>query len=186
MQILMVAAGMSLLSGEDRRLIELGKRWIEKGHRIDCLIPASSLEVCQQEGLKANFITFPPVLSDATWLNIGVVWTVRALAASVSLPRSWRGDVVYSRSRLYPDLIPAWLLKRRHRDAKWIVSIAHWIQSPSKRPRGDILDWVVQLWRLPARTGRPSHGNSLRRYDHNPQRSSVGGDRFGGPGRASH
>ena len=120
------------LSGGDRILIELTRRWLDKGLRIHLVTSKEGYEVCQKYGLRSAsylIVTCPSLLR----LNVYLLYLLRALKALVTVLnfRPEHNDVVvYSSSDFWPDSIPAWLLKMRFKNIKWVAAFYLFAPSP--------------------------------------------------------
>lgn len=120
------------LSGGDKILIELTRRWLKKLH-ISFFISMEGDKICRQEGLELDkkriwssdfFSGF--YLIDGIYR---VIWSVfHAFRITIN-----KGDIVLSSSDFLPDSIPAFILKLRRPDIKWVASFYLFAPKPWDR-----------------------------------------------------
>lgn len=113
-------------SGGDRILIEVLKRWVKKGVLVNVYTIERGYAFCVSYGLSnVNY----EILSSSKIDRFGflfsyIVRIVRGCSKAMvtQLPSS-KDDmiVVYSSSDFWPDSLPAWILRMRFKNLKWIA-----------------------------------------------------------------
>ncbi|MCX6000373.1 MAG: glycosyltransferase family 4 protein [Chloroflexi bacterium] len=114
------------VSGGDSQFIEVAKHM----QQYDKTVVTSLLgrELCVAKGLKADYgIT----TKERHFRNTILTYLRRILKALCLNLKPHTGDVVYGTSDFLPDVLPAFWLRIRNRDVKWIQRICHLI--PSRR-----------------------------------------------------
>jgi glycosyltransferase involved in cell wall biosynthesis len=121
-----------LVSGGDKRFIELARRWKEQIH-LSIITPAVGLSVCRDiEQLHTNYHTLAIPWTDR--LGIAITYICRTILALSRIPKFKHHYLAYSSSDILPDVVPAFLMKIINKDSSWISSIFHLIPPPSRRP----------------------------------------------------
>ncbi|MCG2686141.1 glycosyltransferase family 4 protein [Candidatus Parcubacteria bacterium] len=129
--------------GADKKALETAKRLQKMGCKIGFLTTISGQEMLKAGGLEANYHLvgrgeFRDVKSAQTLFGRVFSYLYVTLASGwVRLPIE-DYDVVYPTSDLFFDLVPAWLMKRRNRNLKYVGIVHHWIDLPWRR-RGRFL-----------------------------------------------
>lgn len=125
--IIYVVANMAdrYLSGGDVIAIECIKRWAKAGHKVTVFVSKSGLIVynrCLQENV--NFVVTSQLTFERNSLRNILLFEFSALAYGLMATlRLFRANnlMIYSASNLWPDSLPAWLMKLRNRGSKWIA-----------------------------------------------------------------
>jgi len=118
-----------ILSGGDRRFIELSKRWVLSGKSVHIMLPQVGFKQCTRKELKTAYI----ITSSSRIDRLGVILSYLFRMVKGVLWRPYENySVVYSSSDLLCDTLPAALLKVKIH-AKWIAIIHHIIPSPLGR-----------------------------------------------------
>jgi glycosyltransferase involved in cell wall biosynthesis len=120
------------LDGGARIFIETAKRWVDEKHLMDLLTTKEHHDVCLRYGLlkvKLNLIS--------SYKNLGSLYliyllrTLRAIIWTFSLKLPGKENIViYSGSDFWPDSLPAWVLKMRFPNAKWVAPFYLFASSP--------------------------------------------------------
>lgn len=141
------------ISGGDRIFIELCKNWIPKVN-IMVFISQDGWEICERESLKdVNYKIwtldkFNRYRYFISYLYRTYIGTAKSLQVEIR-----KGDIVYSSSDFWPDSIPAFLMKLRNNDAKWIAGFYLFAPEPwqkdspykGKRWLIGLFYWLTQL-----------------------------------------
>jgi glycosyltransferase involved in cell wall biosynthesis len=140
------------LSGGDRILIELTKRWHQKIN-ISLFLSKEGDEICRREGLNLpkQKVWVTDIFSGSILID-GVYRTLKGIYNSLYTTIN-RDDIVLSASDFWPDFAPAFILKLRNPRIKWIASFYLFAPKPwlknspyrgTKRFLG-LIYWVSQL-----------------------------------------
>jgi glycosyltransferase involved in cell wall biosynthesis len=115
------------MSGGDRILLELSKRWEESGHKVDFYACAEAASLFEKDIPKASC----KLLSTAAVRRFGVIGAyVIRLLQSLSIVKRGRGaNIVFSSSDFLTDLIPSCLFKRRFRGSRLVSAL--YLRAPS-------------------------------------------------------
>lgn len=111
-------------SGGDRIFIELARHWRRKpGVEVHLLLSEEGRQFCQKKNLTDIDCT---IWSPARWTGWGmpvnfVLRTVHGLWRAAILPLDDTETYVYSSGDFWPDSLPAFLLKLRRRNVKWVA-----------------------------------------------------------------
>jgi len=116
------------VSGSDVRFIEIMKR-IPKT-RLVVVTSSAGSELCVRRGLNAEFKITTNEKSLGNICYRYFLRTLRALAFKIKLAEI---DLVYGSSDFFPDVIPAFFWKVRHRHVCWQQCIHHFYANPFKR-----------------------------------------------------
>lgn len=109
------------LSGGDRIFIELGKRWVDRMD-ITLYVSQESWETCKKHRLEdINH----KVWASARFNKYGYLinYTYRTL---ISVIKSLRvrideNDIIYSTSDFWPDSVPAFIMKLKNKNIRWVA-----------------------------------------------------------------
>ena len=114
------------ISGGDTCFIELAKRMGE----YDKIVVTSLLgkKLCDMNGLEADYLV---TTKEEHFENAIFTYCQRILKVFLLRIEASSGDVVYATSDFLPDVLPAFCLKMRNKDIKWIQKVFHLI--PSRR-----------------------------------------------------
>lgn len=126
--VLYVVANMAdcHLSGGDVIAIECIKRWAKAGLKVNVFVSKSGLVVynrCSHENV--TFILTSRLTFERNSLGKILLFEFSALAYGlVAALRQFKSNnlMVYSASNFWPDSLPAWLIRLRNRDSKWVAS----------------------------------------------------------------
>ncbi len=114
------AAWGPLLSGGDNIFIECARRWAAAGRQVSLIVWEEGLEMCRRNDLSGvayvlwparTFKKFGFIVHYTARIVLGI-W--RALRLRCRMPA-----VIYSASDFWPDVLPAFILKMRHRACVW-------------------------------------------------------------------
>jgi glycosyltransferase involved in cell wall biosynthesis len=133
------------ISGGDVRFIEIAKRFARKNVEIWVVTSKLGKEVCEEHGLKVKYVltTFEDKINN-------VIYTyLRRIICAIFLKLEIENNaILWSTSDFLPDVLPAFLFKRRNSRIIWIASIYHLIPDPFKRPGhlklSNVLSYVGQ------------------------------------------
>jgi len=138
------------VSGGETRYIEIAKNWAAKGHEIHLLSSLGGKYLCDRFGLPVQLHPMIAVNSQKRWAHV-----FRLYQAIFQLPKSIfeeRFDLVYSTSELSYDVLPAFLIKRRHGDVRWAVAV-HWLPPFPPWKRSDSSVWNSTAFFVTERLG---------------------------------
>ncbi len=142
------------LSGGDRIFIELSKRWSQK---LDIFIFTSTegADICSREGLNlTNKNIWTSDIFSGHYLVDGVYRTIAGILKALRI-RAYQGDIILSSSDFLPDTIPAFILKLKNPQVKWIASFylfapKPWQKNSPYKGKKYLLGLVYWLSQLPA------------------------------------
>lgn len=121
------------VSGGDIRFIEIAKRINAFDKTV--ITSAEGRKMCESGGLNATYVI---TTKETHSRNILITYFGRILKALFLKMEIYDGDILYSTSDFLPDVLPAFVLKLRNGNAKWVVSVYHLIPHPLKRS-GDFI-----------------------------------------------
>jgi glycosyltransferase involved in cell wall biosynthesis len=136
LNIMMIANSQTkgdTLSGADRIFIECAKRWVQRGHKISLITCKEGYEMCRRYGLRN--IDYH-IESSRHRLPLYLLYILRMIKGSVLALRlsfDVRNTVIYSSSDFWPDSIPAWILKMRFKNVKWVAGFYLFVSNPFSR-----------------------------------------------------
>lgn len=118
-------------SGGDMVFIEVSKR-LEEYEKI-VITSRLGKKLCRENGLEASFLE---TTREKKFGNIFLIYIKRLILAVLSLRdiRVMSDDVILATSDFLPDVLPAYLLKKRNPEAKWMQRVYHLIPSSRKIP----------------------------------------------------
>ena len=109
------------LSGGDRIFIELSKRWSKKLD-ISIFLSKEGAYICRREGLNLiNQNIWASDIFSGHYLVDGIYRTIIGIFKVLRIQTN-QGDIVLSSSDFLPDAIPAFILKLKNPQVKWIAS----------------------------------------------------------------
>lgn len=141
------------ISGGDRIFIELSKIWTSKIN-IMVFISQDGWEICERESLKdVNYKIWALDKFNKYGYFINYLYRTYIGIAKSSQVEMREGDIVYSSSDFWPDSIPAFLMKLRNKDVKWIAGFYLFAPKPwqkdspykGKRWLIGLFYWLTQL-----------------------------------------
>ena len=132
------AAIGSGLSGGDRIFIEYAKRWAKSSHKVRVYSWSDGYEMCKRYNLtnvdykistqRYNKFGFP-------FLYLARIIRGCITAFKVETKGDFRKTIIYSASDFWPDSLPAFVMKKRLKDSKWVAGFYLFAQNPlSKKP----------------------------------------------------
>lgn len=122
------------LSGGDRIFIECAKRWARTGHEVYVYVWEEGYAMCRRNRLKnVKYVIWR--VSPYKNFGFAILYTIRTIKGIVEALRMHISEtsdniVVYSSSDFWPDSIPAWILKMRFKNIKWVAGFYLFISSP--------------------------------------------------------
>ena len=132
-----------MLSGGDKRFIELAKRWLDWGVAVTVMTPPVGYEVCQAEGLAARYIVISRRWVDR--LGIIITYLVRTAVSVFRIPRREEPFIAYSTSDFFPDVIPALCTTWVNRHARWVAVVFHLVPHYRERPGNVVWNYLAFL-----------------------------------------
>jgi glycosyltransferase involved in cell wall biosynthesis len=125
------------LSGGDRIAIESLKRWAESGNVIVIMTTTSGQRMYQRYLQPSRNVQYDvlstPVFAKynlATLLLHTIISLTKGIAAAMQTHGLSKLDIVFSTSDFWSDSIPAWLIKMKNKNAKWIASCFLFVPNP--------------------------------------------------------
>lgn len=122
------------ISGGDRRVLELLRRWQGSEHNLIIYTSANFARLMQNEGIKDTKL----VLTDGTCKKSdGIIKTYakRTRKTVHALKQNCvSGDVIYSPTDILPDIYPAMVVKKKRYDISWKAITFHIFEKFYKRP----------------------------------------------------
>lgn len=143
-----------LLSGGDNIFIECARRWAQMGHKINIFVWEEGLEMCRRNHLTGvNYIIWKaarfkragfPIL----YFSRVIIGCMKSLRCNLKLPA-----IIYSSSDFWPDSIPAFIMKIKNKQARWIAGFYLFAPKPwqedspykGKRWIIGLFYWLMQL-----------------------------------------
>jgi len=124
------------LSGGDRIFIECARRWSKMGYRVFVYVWEEGYELCKRNKLDGvNYIIWP--VRKYKKYGFIVLYFIRilkgiveAIRLSVLFPER---TVIYSSSDFWMDSLPAWILKMKYKNVKWIAGFYLFAPNPFTR-----------------------------------------------------
>jgi glycosyltransferase involved in cell wall biosynthesis len=127
----MAGGGLLLpsLSGGDRIILECLKRWATHGYVVKIMTSTSGKYMYKRYLSPSRNIEYELLGTPAfKKYNLAVVLLhtisslVKGIKAAIRIIGLTKDSVIYSASEFLPDLLPAWIIKLRNRNAKWIAA----------------------------------------------------------------
>src|SRR3990172_519272 len=142
-----------LLSGGDNIFIECARRWAQMGHKINIFVWEEGLQMCERKDLTGvNFILWPA----ARFKKFGFL-TLYFARIVIGCIGAWKYNfkspcIIYSASDFWPDSIPAFIMKLRNQNVKWIAGFYLFAPAPllknspykGKRWFTGLIYWLTQ------------------------------------------
>ena len=119
------------MSGGDRRAIEVLKRLIPVGVGV-VVFTTRSGALTFKGYLAASYVT-PRLLTYFDKMGVVASYFARSVLGGFFF-KPHRGDILYGTSSLLPDVLPAFVLRKIHRDTKWVQMVHHLVPHYSTRP----------------------------------------------------
>jgi glycosyltransferase involved in cell wall biosynthesis len=125
------------LSGGDRIAIECIKKWAEQGNLINVFTGKSGLLMYKRYIAKGvNFILTSNFTLGKRSLISSLLFEILSLSNAIrvvlTIPKVPDNAVIYSASDFWPDSIPAWMMKKRFKNLKWIATFFLFAPNPFK------------------------------------------------------
>lgn len=114
--------GSEGMCGGSRIFIELGKRWVKKGCRVNVFVTEEGLATCRKYGLEAGSFH---VTAGRKYKRLGLFlfyFILLLKGISLSLKSAFsaeKPDIVYSTSDFWPDSLTGFLMSKLLRRARW-------------------------------------------------------------------
>lgn len=120
------------LGGGDRRAIEILKRFL-RSMKVTCMISKMGYNNYSSY-ISLDYIVIPSVD------KLGVLFSYfgRSVVGCFRIVRE-KGDIVYPTSDFLPDVLPAYVLKLKNSNTKWVQIVHHLYENPFKRVGGSFL-----------------------------------------------
>lgn len=111
------------LTGGDKIFIECAKRWIAANHSVTIVTNEVGKEYCFQNGIERQNIT----VWSASWADKCGVYFAMIIKAIVAFLHSFTldfkdVDIVFASSFFFPDLFPAYMIKRTTPIAQFVIA----------------------------------------------------------------
>lgn len=135
------------LSGGDRIFIELSKKWEHKCN-ITLFVSSEGWEICKREGLqnvKHNILSSSRLNRYGYFVNY--LYRTCISVIKLSKLKISKDNIVYSSSDFWPDAVPAFIIKLRNPEIKWIA--AFYLFAPKPFQAGSPYKgckWVIGLF----------------------------------------
>jgi len=122
------------MSGGDRIWIECAKRWAkERGIIVKVFTTEEGIERGQYYGLRrANYVLWSSSKFKKFGVYIIYVWRIiKGCLAAIRISKiCGKNIVIFSSSDFMPDSIPAWIMKMRLKNSKWVAAFYLFAPSP--------------------------------------------------------
>jgi len=119
------------MAGGDVRLVQILKR-IRTVEKV-LVTPLSGKEMCVRNDVAATFLL---TAGSAEVKSIAVSYVLRMLRSLTYRVSLSDNDTLFSSSDFLPDVLPAFVLKRRNPRARWVATVYHLIPPPWTRAGG--------------------------------------------------
>lgn len=111
------------LTGGDKIFIECAKRWIAAKHSVTIVTNEVGKEFCLQNGIESKNVN----AWKSSWADAGGVYFAMIVKAIVALLHSFTlnfkdADIAFASSFFFPDLFPAYMLKRTNPDIRFVIA----------------------------------------------------------------
>jgi len=130
-------AGASPLgtSGGDRIFIECARGWVREGHKMRILVWKEGYEVCKKN--KLEDVDYKVFKSEYKPFGFPFMYLARTIEGCVQALRirpkeNSEKTVIYSSSDFWPDSLPAFIMKKRVKNSKWVAGFYFFAPSPFK------------------------------------------------------
>jgi glycosyltransferase involved in cell wall biosynthesis len=143
------------ISGGDRIWIECAKRWLKSGYNINIFTNEKGIEMGKYYGLlDANYILWSSKKFDKS--SFTIKYLARTITGCRNFLRELKIDdnsIIYSTSDFWPDSLPAYFLKCRNKNLKWIAGFFLFAPFPLRKDspyKGSkwfigLFYWITQL-----------------------------------------
>jgi glycosyltransferase involved in cell wall biosynthesis/SAM-dependent methyltransferase len=134
------------MSGGDKILFELWKRWSTVGHPVLAFVCSDALEVAKKNRLRASF----RVISDSRVKGKGAVraYVARLFQSLTAMSKVPDSTIIYASSDFLTDVVPASVLKLISRRAKLVCALYLLAPSPfrsrSAKTLGSLIHFMTQ------------------------------------------
>jgi glycosyltransferase involved in cell wall biosynthesis len=122
------------MSGGDRIWIECAKRWTkERGIIVKVFTTEEGIERGQYYGLRrANYVLWSSSKFKKFGVYIIYIWRIiKGCIAAIRISKiCGKNVVIFSSSDFMPDSIPAWIMKMRLKNSKWVAAFYLFAPSP--------------------------------------------------------
>lgn len=130
------ASGRPNVSGGDIILIEIAKRWLQKGVEIHFLTSSAGKELCERLGLKATYHVSSGSHSPSIWNYLFLA--LKTLIAEPKPLTKASFDLVYSSCEHLYDVLPAFKMKKKN--VKWVAMVHFVPPSPWVRMKAGMFN----------------------------------------------
>lgn len=113
---------------------------LPKDYKISVVLPRIGLRHWQKAKEKVSFkvLTPPPFAGRQNPLTIFMIYILRIFQSYQYLINKPDLSLLYSSTNVFADVVPAFLVRRQKRQARWIARVFHILPSPFKR-QGNLL-----------------------------------------------
>ena len=124
------------VSGGDRIFIECAKRWTQKGYKVRIYVWNEGYEVCKTH--KLENVDYKVFKSDYRKFGFFFLYLARTIRGCIEALIT-KGDdalekmMIFSSSDFWPDSLPAFLMRKRFKNSKWVAGFYFFAPSPFKR-----------------------------------------------------
>ncbi len=120
-------------SGGDKIFVEFAKRWARE-NTVSVFTTRAGRVLCQNNNVhRARFITIHVGEEHATSLLTILRKTIRGSIKVLRTPGFVSRPIVYSSSDFWPDVIPALIIRRSTRGAKWVTGLYLFAPNPFRK-----------------------------------------------------
>lgn len=121
------------LSGGDRILVELTKRWQYTFQKYEVITCSSGKTLIQSYIKNLSEIKIDTIKTGSNlYNNIFLLYSYKTLKGVINVfNKNFINDTfIFSSSDFLPDVIPAWIAKKRNKKVKWIAAFYFFASSP--------------------------------------------------------
>lgn len=133
------------ISGGDRRVLDLLKRWTDTEQYHFVLYTTKGFKKCMDdENVECKDIEYTDSNERESNGIISAYYKRSNSAGYVLRKRVETGDIIYSLTDILPDVLPAVKIKKRNKNVIWIPITHHIIESFIKRPGNKITNFLSE------------------------------------------
>ena len=133
------------ISGSDKIFVEFAKVFADMGHHVFLLVSDEMYRICQRDQLdKVTYLRLQTFRYNKWGFYLGII--IRTILGGIIARKVVAPDIVYSASDFWPDVIPSVLIKKKHKDCRWIAGMYMFAPNPFK---GFEYSNQKEKWQLP-------------------------------------
>jgi glycosyltransferase involved in cell wall biosynthesis len=118
------------IGGGDVRFVEIANRLVRKNVEIWVVTSKLGEKICEKRRLNAKYVL---TTTEERVKNIIFTYLRRIIKALLLRLELKEGGILYSTSDFLPDVLPAFVLKLRNGNVKWVQVVHHLYENPVRR-----------------------------------------------------